>query len=83
MPVELLPHNIMAFRVYSFCKGQLIMAGMEAIPVDISIPAIETTMKWFRVPVKDRGKVGLKVMNLARHGIAKMREEREARRESQ
>lgn len=83
MPVELLPQNIMAFRVYSFCKGQLITSGMEGVPIDISIPAIETTMKWFRVPVKDRGRVGLKVTNLARHGISKMREEREARRESQ
>jgi len=83
MPIELYPENITAFRVYTFCKGQLILAGMDASPVDISIPAVETAMKWFKIPAKDRGKVGLKVVSLARHGIEKMREEREARRDSQ
>ena len=80
MPVELFPENIKAHRVYSLCRGQVITRGMDGDIVDISIPAIDTTMRWLKIPEEERPTVGRKVMMLARHMIQAMREERERQR---
>lgn len=74
MPVELKPENVMAYRVYSQCRGQLITQGMNGSPIDISIPAVETVMSWMGINKKKRGKIGFKVLMLARQEIKAMRE---------
>jgi len=74
MPVALRPENVMAYRVYSQCRGQLITQGMNGVPVDISIPAVETMMAWMGVKRKHRGVVGFKVLILARQEIKSIRE---------
>jgi len=77
MPVELRPENHLPYMVYSQCRGQLITRGVDGTPIDISIPAVEIAMAWMGVKRRDRGKIGLKVLDLARHELKAIREERE------
>jgi len=81
MPVELRPENVTAYRVFSQCRGQLITRGMDGTPIDISIPAVETMMEWMGIKRKHRGRVGLKVLVLARQEIRAMRDAREQKAE--
>lgn len=77
MPVQLRPENIEAYRVYSQCRGQMITRGTDGQIIDISIPAVETTMSWMGIKRKNRGKVGFKVLMLAREEIKKINEKKE------
>ena len=80
MPVKLLPENIKAYRAYSLCSGQLITRGMNGDIVDISIPAVEIAMKWIGIPEKEQPAVGIRVLNLAREAIKKMKKEQDINR---
>ncbi len=77
MPVQLRPENLEAYRVYSQCRGQMITRGMGGQIIDISIPAVETTMAWMGIKKKNRGRVGFKVLMLAREEIKKINEKKE------
>jgi len=74
IPVTLRPENVKAYQVFAQCRGQIITQGMNRVPVDISIPAVETIMAWMGVKRKHRGSVGFKVLSLARQEIKSIRE---------
>lgn len=80
MPVILNPENIEPFQVYQQCRGQLIMAGMDGQPIDISIPAIEIVMGW--MGIKNKWACAQKVLKMARCDIHDINEQRKNERQS-
>jgi len=80
MQVELAPENIMPFRIYQTCRNQLIMAGMDGTPIDISIPAVKIAMDFYGVG-SDRV-IFEKVLLAARAEIHEIHEKRKQERQA-
>lgn len=80
LPVVLRPENELAFRVYSNCRSQLILAGMDGTPIDINIHAVKIVMErygcWGNWQLFD------KVLNVARAEIHETNENRKLERQN-
>lgn len=80
MPVELRPENAIPFQVYQQVRGQLIMAGMDGTPIDVSIPAVKIVMDFHGVG--DDRIIFEKVLRAIRHEIHEANERRKLERQS-
>ena len=80
MPVELRPENTIPFQVYQQVRGQLIVAGMDGTPIDVSIPAVKIVMDFF--DVGNNRIIFEKVLRAIRHEIHESNERRKLERQS-
>jgi hypothetical protein len=80
MPIELRPENVIPFQIYQQVRGQLIMAGMDGTPIDVSIPAVKIVMDFHGVG--DNRIVFEKVLTAARAEIHEANERRKLERQS-
>ena len=81
MPVQLRRENELTFRIYQQAKNQLILAGMEGVPLDVNIPALKVIMErygcWGNWTVFDR------VVNAIRLEISGVHEKRMAEKQQE
>ena len=78
MPVELRTENELPFRIYMQSRRQLIMAGMDGTPIDVSIPAVKIVMDMYGVG--DNRRIFDSVLTAVRSEITAAHERREADR---
>ncbi len=80
MPIDLRPENAIPFQIYQQIRGQLIMAGMDGTPTDVSIPAVKIVMDFHGVG--DNRIIFEKVLRAIRHEIHEANERRKFDRQS-
>lgn len=80
MPVDLRPENVVPFQIYQQVRGQMIMAGMDGTPIDVSIPAVKIVMDFHEVG--DNRIIFEKVLRAIRHEIHESNERRKLERQS-
>ena len=80
MQIELSDENYLPFSIYQEVKNQLILAGMDGAPIDISIPAVKIVMDFYGVG--DNQRVFRKVLMAARAEIHEIHETRKRERQT-
>lgn len=80
MPVDLRPENVVPFQIYQQVRSQIIMAGMDGTPIDVSIPAVKIVMDFFGVG--ENRAIFEKVLTAARTEIHEANENRKLERQS-
>lgn len=76
-PLKLSAENEIPYQIYQQCRGQLIMAGMDGSPIDVSIPSVQAVMQMFGVA--DSPVVFGKVLSAVRNDIKNFQTKRESK----
>jgi len=80
MQIELSDENVLPFEIYNHVRNQLIMAGMDGSPIDVSIPAVKIVMDFYGVGENRR--IFQKVLMAARAEIHEIHETRKRERQT-
>lgn len=71
---ELLPENILPWKIYSICAGQLVSIGDT--PIDIDLRALERVFELYDIPHENKQMLLERILGLSRHMIKRWNEKR-------